>query len=102
LETRCCRDRATGKVLNPKTGRPVTAIVPVHLYGQTADMDPIRQVAGRHNLIVIEDACQAHGAEYFSGEQNSWKRAGSIGRAASFRFYLGKTLGSCGGWGGVA
>src|SRR5207247_10795225 len=56
LETRCCLDRVTGKLLNQKTKRPVTAIIPVHLYGQTADMDPILELAERHNLIVIEDA----------------------------------------------
>ncbi len=101
LETRCCLDRATGKLLNQQTRRPVTAIIPVHLYGQTADMDPILELAERHNLIVIEDACQAHGAEYFSSKQNRWMRAGSIGRAASFSFYPGKNLGACGEAGAV-
>src|SRR5437867_4947471 len=101
LETRCCLDRVTGKLLNQKTRRPVTAIIPVHLYGQTADMDPILELAERHNLIVIEDACQAHGAEYFSGKQNRWVRAGSMSRAASFSFYPGKNLGACGEAGAV-
>src|SRR5437870_11461068 len=85
LETCCCLDRATGKLLNQKTQRPVTAIIPVHMYGQTADMDPILELAERHNLIVIEDACQAHGAEYFSGKQKRLIQAGSMGHAASFR-----------------
>src|SRR5207249_3411976 len=101
LETRCCLDRVTGKLLNQKTRRPVTAIIPVHMYGQKADMDPILELAERHNLIVIEDACQAHGAEYFSSKQNRWIRAGSMGHAASFSFYPGKNLGACGEAGAV-
>src|SRR5260370_21030644 len=95
LETQCCLDW-TGKLLNRKTRSPVTAIVPVHLYGQMADMDPILELAERHNLFVIEDACQAHGAEYFSNKHNRWERAGSMGRAAAFSFYPGKNLGACG------
>jgi len=101
LEMRCCLDRATGKLLNKKTRSPVTAIVPVHLYGQMADMNPILELANRHNLFVIEDACQAHGAEYFSTRENRWVRAGSMGRAAAFSFYPGKNLGACGEAGAV-
>jgi len=101
LETQCHLDRATGKLLNQNTGRPVTAIVPVHLYGQTADMDRILELADRHNLIVIEDACQAHGARYFSRTENRWREAGSMGRAAAFSFYPGKNLGACGEAGAV-
>jgi dTDP-4-amino-4,6-dideoxygalactose transaminase len=66
------------------------AILPVHLYGQPADMDPIREIARRHNLVVIEDACQAHGAEY------KGRRAGSLGDMACFSFYPGKNLGAYG------
>ena len=66
------------------------AIIPVHLYGHPADMDPIVQLAKRHGLVVIEDACQAHGARY-KGE-----RAGSLGHAAAFSFYPGKNLGAYG------
>jgi dTDP-4-amino-4,6-dideoxygalactose transaminase len=80
---------------------PVKAIVPVHLYGQTADMDPILDLAERYRLVVIEDACQAHGAEYFSKLDNCWKKAGSMGRAAAFSFYPGKNLGACGEAGAV-
>ncbi len=71
------------------------AIVPVHLLGQTADMDPIMEFARAHKLAVIEDAAQAHGAEY------KGRRAGSIGDAASFSFYPGKNLGALGEAGGV-
>jgi dTDP-4-amino-4,6-dideoxygalactose transaminase len=101
LEARCHLDRATGRLLNQKTRRPVTAIVPVHLYGQTADMDRILELAERYNLIVVEDACQAHGAEYFSRKENRWVKAGSMGRAAAFSFYPGKNLGACGEAGAV-
>ena len=66
-----------------------------------ADMDPILELAGKYNLIVIEDACQAHGAEYFSRKQNRWCKAGSMGRAAAFSFYPGKNLGACGEAGAV-
>ena len=66
------------------------AIIPVHLYGQMADMDPIMALAKKHGLIVLEDAAQAHGAEY------KGKRAGSIGDLAGFSFYPGKNLGAAG------
>jgi dTDP-4-amino-4,6-dideoxygalactose transaminase len=92
----CVRDRRTGKPISRRTGRPITAIVPVHLYGHPADMDPILQIAEEYGLVVIEDACQAHGAEYFSARQNRWMKAGSMGAAAAFSFYPGKNLGACG------
>ena len=76
-------------------------MVPVHLYGQTADMDAILEIAKRYNLIVVEDACQAHGAEYFSEKENRWRKAGSMGQAAAFSFYPGKNLGACGEAGAV-
>jgi dTDP-4-amino-4,6-dideoxygalactose transaminase len=66
------------------------AIVPVHLYGQMADMDAIVSIAERHGIAVIEDACQAHGAEL------DGRRAGSIGVSGCFSFYPGKNLGACG------
>jgi len=71
------------------------AIIPVHLYGQMADMDPIIEIAERHNLIVIEDAAQAIGAEY------KGKRAGSIGHYGCFSFYPSKNLGGAGDGGMV-
>src|SRR3989441_7703831 len=101
LETECTPGLATGRVVSKRTGSQVTAVIPVHLYGLTADMDPILELAERYNLIVIEDACQAHGAEYFSSKQNRWMRAGSMGRAAGFSFYPGKNLGACGEAGAV-
>jgi dTDP-4-amino-4,6-dideoxygalactose transaminase len=100
LEVQCYLDD-DGKVRNRKTGLPVVAVVPVHLYGQTADMDPILELAERYNLIVIEDACQAHGAQYFSKKDNRWKKAGSMGAAAAFSFYPGKNLGACGEAGAI-
>jgi dTDP-4-amino-4,6-dideoxygalactose transaminase len=100
LEQQCTTDEL-GKLISSRSGRPVTAIVPVHLYGQTADMDPILELAERFGLIVIEDACQAHGAEYFSKKHNRWMKAGSMGKAAAFSFYPGKNLGACGEAGAV-
>ena len=64
-------------------------------------MDGIQELADRYGLIVIEDACQAHGAEYFSTKQNRWMRAGSMSKAAAFSFYPGKNLGACGEGGAV-
>ena len=101
LETKCDRDQVTGRPISRRTGRVVTAVVPVHLYGQTADMDAIQELADEWNLIVVEDACQAHGAEYFSRKHNRWRKAGSMGRAAAFSFYPGKNLGACGEAGAV-
>lgn len=77
--------------ITPKT----KAIIPVHLFGQMADMDPIMAIARKHKLFVVEDACQAHGAEY------KGRKAGSIGDAAAFSFYPGKNLGAYGEAGAV-
>jgi len=99
LEVQCYFD--AGRLKNRKTGLPVTAVVPVHLYGQTVDMDPILELAERYNLVVIEDACQAHGSEYFSKKDNRWKKAGAMGVAAAFSFYPGKNLGACGEGGAI-
>jgi dTDP-4-amino-4,6-dideoxygalactose transaminase len=101
LETKCDVDEKSGKPICRKTGRTVTAIVPVHLYGLPADMDSILSLAEKYNLVVIEDACQAHGADYFSARENRWRRAGSIGKVAAFSFYPGKNLGACGEAGAV-
>jgi dTDP-4-amino-4,6-dideoxygalactose transaminase len=79
------------RAITPRT----RAIIPVHLYGQTADMDPILEIAGRHRLPVIEDACQAHGATY------KGRLAGSLGVAGAFSFYPGKNLGAFGEAGAI-
>ena len=83
--------RQLERAITPRT----KAVIPVHLFGQMADMDPIMEIAQRHRLIVIEDACQAHGAEY------KGRRAGSIGHAGCFSFYPGKNLGAWGEAGAV-
>ena len=101
LEKDCDFDANTGKLIERASKRKVAAVVPVHLYGQMADMDPIMELAAKYNLVVIEDACQAHGAEYFSRKSNAWKKAGSIGKAAAFSFYPGKNLGACGEGGAI-
>lgn len=79
------------QAITPRT----KAIIPVHLYGQSADMEPIMAIARRHGLVVIEDACQAHGAEYRG------QRVGSIGDIGCFSFYPGKNLGAYGEGGAV-
>jgi dTDP-4-amino-4,6-dideoxygalactose transaminase len=101
LETQCDWDGQKKQLIERRSGKRVAGIVPVHLYGQTADMDPILELAGNYNLFVIEDACQAHGAEYFSRKENAWRRAGSMGEAAAFSFYPGKNLGACGEGGAI-
>ncbi|NQV46746.1 MAG: DegT/DnrJ/EryC1/StrS family aminotransferase [Rhodospirillaceae bacterium] len=77
--------------ITPKT----KAIIPVHLHGRVADMDAINAIADKHGLVVIEDAAQAHGAEY------KGRRAGSLSRAGCFSFYPGKNLGAYGEGGAV-
>jgi len=79
------------KAITPRT----KAIMPVHLYGQPADMDPILALADKHGLTVIEDACQAHGSEY------KGRRCGSMGRLGCFSFYPGKNLGAYGEGGAI-
>lgn len=79
------------KAITPKT----KAIIPVHLYGQPVDMQKLIEIAQAHNLLIIEDACQAHGAEYKK------KKAGSFGNISAFSFYPGKNLGAYGDGGAV-
>src|SRR4029079_5715944 len=86
LETKCSQDAKTGRLVSRQTGSPVTAVVPFHLYGQMADMDAILELAAHYRLLVIEDACQAHGAEYYSAKEQRWRKAGSMGAAAAFSF----------------
>lgn len=82
------------KIENAITAK-TKAIIPVHLYGQPCDMDPIMEIAGKHNLFVVEDCAQAHGAIY------KGKKIGSFGDAAGFSFYPGKNLGALGDGGAV-
>jgi dTDP-4-amino-4,6-dideoxygalactose transaminase len=83
--------RRLSAAITPRT----RAIIPVHLYGHPVDMAPIQMIAAEHGLLVIEDACQAHGARY------QGHRCGSIGHAAAFSFYPGKNLGAMGDGGAV-
>lgn len=88
VEPRCLTmdvDRIEAAI-SPKT----RCILPVHIHGQAADMDPIMEIARKHSLTVIEDSCQAHGAEY------KGRRVGSIGDMGCFSFYPGKNLGAYG------
>lgn len=101
LETECQINRKTGVLEHRETRERIAAILPVHLYGQMADMDAILELAERYGLRVIEDACQAHGAMYFSKRDGRWHKAGSMGLAAAFSFYPGKNLGACGEAGAV-
>ena len=82
-------------LLKTAIGPNTKAIIPVHLFGQMADMDPIMEIAREHNLFVIEDACQAHGAEY------DGKKSGSFGDIACFSFYPSKNM-TVAGEGGMA
>ena len=79
------------RAITPRT----KVLLPVHLYGQTADMQPLLEIASRHGIHVLEDACQAHGAEY------KGRKAGTMGVAGCFSFYPGKNLGALGEGGGV-
>lgn len=101
LELECVVDQENGGVINRRLRKRVTAIIPVHLYGQPANIDPILKLAEKYQLVVIEDACQAHGAAYYSARDLRWNRAGSMGKAAAFSFYPGKNLGACGEGGAV-
>lgn len=96
----CAKDPVTDRPLGKRTGLPIKAVLPVHLYGQAADMDAILSIASRFGLLVVEDAAQAQGTEYRS-KDGGWRRAGTFGKAAGFSFYPGKNLGSCGEGGAV-
>ena len=100
LAEKCTRD-VDGRLISRRHRRPVVAVLPVHIYGQMADMDAVISLAEKYDLLVLEDACQAHGAEYYSHRFNRWIRAGSAGLAAAFSFYPGKNLGACGEAGAV-
>ena len=95
IEQKCTFDQSTNQLINQSTRSPVKAVIPVHIYGQMADMGPILEFAEKRGLLVIEDACQAHGAKYKN------KEAGSMGAAGCFSFYPGKNLGAYGEGGAV-
>jgi dTDP-4-amino-4,6-dideoxygalactose transaminase len=90
-ETYTMDPRGLAAAITPRT----KAIIPVHLFGQMADMDAVMAIAEEHGLFVIEDACQAHGAEY------KGRKAGTIGDAGCFSFYPGKNLGAFGEAGAI-
>ena len=83
------------KAFQNKISNKTKAVMPVHLYGQVTDMQVVKQLAKKHNLLIVEDAAQAHGAYYGT------KRAGNLGDAAGFSFYPGKNLGALGDGGAV-
>jgi dTDP-4-amino-4,6-dideoxygalactose transaminase len=94
-----CHIQDDGRAIHSKTGRRIAAILPVHLYGLPANMEPILELGEKYHLPVVEDACQAHGAKYrLNGD---WKRAGTLGAVAGFSFYPGKNLGAMGDAGAV-
>lgn len=101
LEKQCTWNGPGGQLISKRHDKPVTAILPVHLYGQMADMDAILSLAERYGIVVLEDACQAHGAQYYSRRLHRWVTAGSSAVAAAFSFYPGKNLGACGEAGAV-
>lgn len=120
-----CRISEERFLINLSTHQRISCIIPVHLYGQPADLDPVLEVAEKYQLKVVEDACQAHLAEYLSktsyklnvdklygGQQDKnepeekkglkeWRRVGSLGHAGAFSFYPGKNLGAYGEGGAV-
>lgn len=98
LERECSRD-AAGRTVHRASGRPVTAVIPVHLYGQAAHMGPILETARSYGLKVVEDAAQAQGARYVDGGRE--RACGTLGDVAAFSFYPGKNLGAMGEAGAV-
>ncbi|MDQ2800427.1 MAG: DegT/DnrJ/EryC1/StrS family aminotransferase, partial [Armatimonadota bacterium] len=90
-KTYCLDANSAAAKITPRT----KAILPVHLYGHIADMDALQEIAAQHNLFILEDCAQAHGA-YYKG-----RRAGSLGNLAAFSFYPSKNLGACGDGGAV-
>ncbi len=94
-----CRRGPDGQWLDIKSGRPVTTVLPVHLYGLMADMQPLLELASRYHLQVVEDCAQAHGASYAIDGRKM--KAGSLGQAGAFSFYPAKNLGAMGEGGAV-
>jgi perosamine synthetase len=86
--TYCMDVEKLAAAVTPRT----RAIMPVHIYGHSVDMDPLTEVAERHGLAVIEDAAEAHGSEYFSANAGRWRRCGGLGTLAAFSFYANKPI----------
>lgn len=99
IEDKCRWDRKTKSLIDISSKRRVKAILPVHLYGQMADMDPIMEIAQKFGLYVAEDAAQAHGSLYKT--KGEFRKAGSIGNIVAFSFYPSKNLGAYGNGGAV-
>jgi dTDP-4-amino-4,6-dideoxygalactose transaminase len=99
VEDKCRWDETSKSYIDIDTKRRLKAIVPVHLYGQMADMKPVMDTAHKYGLHVVEDAAQAHGALYREGE--NFKKAGSIADISAFSFYPSKNLGAYGNGGAV-
>lgn len=98
LANQCAVDDK-GHLRHIQSGTRVAAVMPVHLYGLPADLQAISEICEQHQLTLIEDACQAHGAK--TRVNGEWKRAGTLGSAAAFSFYPGKNLGAIGDAGAV-
>lgn len=94
-----CRLGSDGHWVDGDSGLPVTAVLPIHLYGMMVHMQSILDLAKKYNLVVVEDACQAHGATYTMDGKKV--KAGSLGNAGAFSFYPGKNLGAMGEGGAV-
>ena len=101
VEEECRFESGAGKLVHGETGVSIRAIMPVHLYGQCADMDGILEIANENGLVVIEDGAQAIGAEYPSIDNEVPLRAGSMGRFGCFSFFPSKNLGGFGDGGMV-
>jgi dTDP-4-amino-4,6-dideoxygalactose transaminase len=95
IESGYAKDASKNALVSKRSGRVLKAIMPVHLYGQMADMPQIMELAKRHGLFVVEDACQAHGA-WHSAAGGEKRRAGSWGDVGCFSFYPSKNLGAYG------
>jgi dTDP-4-amino-4,6-dideoxygalactose transaminase len=101
VEAECSFESGSGRLVHEKTGVSIRAIMPVHLYGQCADMDGILEIANEYGLVVVEDGAQAIGAEYPSSHSEVPMRAGSMGQFGCFSFFPSKNLGGFGDGGMV-
>ncbi len=98
LASECIREDES-RLIHKPSGLRIAALLPVHLYGLPADMESILQISNQYNIPIVEDACQAHGAEYCIN--GKWKKAGTFGKVAGFSFYPAKNLGAMGDGGAI-